>query len=963
MPRIPVATYRLQMNHTFTFRDATRVVPYLHALGITDCYTSSLLKAVPGSMHGYDLVDPGVLNPELGTEQDFQDFTAALKQHDMGLLIDVVPNHMGISTTDNRWWWDVLEHGPSSRYATAFDIDWSPLKRELEDKVLLPILGEQYGTVLEDQEIRLVYDNGGFVITYYDHTFPIAPKSWTAILSFRLDELIDRLGKSNEQVLELQSILTALRNLPSRNERGADQVAERYREKDIVCRRLSTLVLGCPPLQEHLLANVTTYNGTKGDSASFDRLDALLNEQNYRLASWRVASEEINYRRFFDINQLAAIRTEETSVFLESHQLIFRLLKDGVATGLRIDHVDGLYDPEHYLIQLQQWAARELPPEPEGEPASLFIVVEKILGKGEQLPKTWPVAGTTGYDFLNLANGLFVNSAQERAMDALYTRFIGQRIVFEDLVYLTKKLIMRASMSSEINVLGHQLNLLSERDRHYRDFTLNSLTHAIGEIIASFPVYRSYVTSDQKEVLEGDRTYIAIAVARAKRRNPALSSHVFDFVRDLLLRKLDDRTNLTKEKQIRFVTKFQQTTSPVTAKGIEDTAFYLYNRLTSLNEVGGEPAQFGLSVEAFHKRMRERRASWPHCMLATSTHDTKRGEDVRARINVLSEMPDRWRSAITRWAKFNKRFRIEVDEIHAPDRNEEYLLYQTLVGVWPVTTMDDAQYDVFIGRIQAYMIKAIREAKTHTSWVNPHEAYEEAVSGFVRSILDRSTRNLFLEDLLSFEESLSGHGMNNGLSQLLVKLTAPGIPDCYQGTELWDLTLVDPDNRRPVDFALRSEMLGQLNQVCEQDHDDRVELVRGLMNTWKDSRIKLYLLHTVLRHRRGNAQLYLEGDYVPLDCEGTSRSHVCAYARLHHDLAVVVVVPRLVVELYAAPGAPDEAMWQDTRITVPSWKPGSVYRNLLTGERLETVAQGERQVLPLAQILQHCPVALLERCS
>ncbi|MEP7153620.1 MAG: malto-oligosyltrehalose synthase, partial [Nitrospira sp.] len=647
MPRIPVSTYRLQLNHTFTFRDATRIVPYLHKLGITDCYTSSLLKAVPGSMHGYDLVDPAVLNPELGTEQDFQDFAGALKQHDMGLLIDVVPNHMGISTTENRWWWDVLEHGPSSKYATAFDIDWSPLKRELEDKVLLPILGEQYGTVLENQEIRLVYEGGGFVITYYDHKFPIAPKSWTAILSFRLDELVDRLGVGNEQVLELQSILTALRNLPSRNERGADRVAERYREKDIVRRRLSALVTDCPPIQEHLLANVAAYNGTKGDSASFDCLDALLNEQNYRLASWRVASEEINYRRFFDINQLAAIRTEETSVFLESHQLIFRLLKDGVATGLRIDHVDGLYDPEHYLIQLQHWAARELAPDTQGEPPSLFIVVEKILGKGEQLPKTWPVAGTTGYDFLNLVNGLFVHSAQERAMDALYTRFVGQRIVFEDLVYLTKKLIMRASMSSEINVLGHQLNLLSERDRHYRDFTLNSLTHAIGEIIASFPVYRSYVTSDQKEVLEGDRTYIGIAVARAKRRNPALSSDVFDFVRDLLLRKLADRTNLTHEKQIRFVTKFQQTTSPVTAKGIEDTAFYIYNRLISLNEVGGEPAQFGLSVEAFHKRLRERRANWPYSMLATSTHDTKRGEDVRARINVLSEIPDRWRSAIT----------------------------------------------------------------------------------------------------------------------------------------------------------------------------------------------------------------------------------------------------------------------------------------------------------------------------
>lgn len=963
MPRIPVSTYRLQLNHTFTFRDATRIVPYLHKLGITDCYTSSLLKAVPGSMHGYDLVDPGVLNPELGTEQEFQDFAGALKQHDMGLLIDVVPNHMGISTTENRWWWDVLEHGPSSKYATAFDIDWSPLKRELEDKVLLPILGEQYGTVLENQEIRLVYEGGGFVITYYDHKFPIAPKSWTAILSFRLGELVDRLGAGNEQVLELQSILTALRNLPSRNERGADRVAERYREKDIVRRRLSALVTDCPPIQEHLLANVAAYNGTKGDSASFDRLDALLNEQNYRLASWRVASEEINYRRFFDINELAAIRTEETSVFLESHQLIFRLLKDGVATGLRIDHVDGLYDPEHYLIQLQHWAARELAPDRQGEPPSLFIVVEKILGKGEQLPKTWPVAGTTGYDFLNLVNGLFVHSAQERAMDALYTRFVGQRIVFEDLVYLTKKLIMRASMSSEINALGHQLNLLSERDRHYRDFTLNSLTHAIGEIIASFPVYRSYVTSDQKEVLEGDRTYIGIAVARAKRRNPALSSDVFDFVRDLLLRKLADRTNLTNEKQIRFVTKFQQTTSPVTAKGIEDTAFYIYNRLISLNEVGGEPAQFGLSVEAFHKRLRERRANWPYSMLATSTHDTKRGEDVRARINVLSEIPDRWRSAITRWAKFNKRFRTEIDEVHAPDRNEEYLLYQTLVGAWPVTTMDDAQYEVFIGRIQAYMIKAIREAKTHTSWVNPHEACEEAVRGFVRSILDRSTRNLFLEDLLAFQEPVAAYGMSNALSQLLLKLTAPGIPDCYQGTELWELTLVDPDNRRPVDFALRTEMLDQLTHVCDQEGIDRIHLVRGLMNTWKDSRIKLYVLHTVLRHRRANAELYLEGDYVPLDCEGKSRSHICAYARLHHDQAVVAVVPRLVVELNAVPGAPGEAVWQDTWITVPSWKTGSVYLNLLTGERLETITQGERQVLPLGRILQHCPVALLERCS
>ncbi len=965
MPRIPSATYRLQLNHTFTFRDATRIIPYLHALGITDCYTSSLLKAVPGSMHGYDLVDPKVLNPELGTERDFEEFTAALRRHDMGLLLDVVPNHMGISTTENRWWWDVLEHGPSSRYATAFDIDWSPLKRELEDKVLLPILGEQYGTVLENQDICLAYEGGGFVITYFEHKFPIAPKSWNNILSFRLGDLIGALGQEDVHLQELQSILTALRNLPSRNDRDPERVSERYREENIIRRRLSALITESERIREHMLANVSTFNGTKGDSASFDRLDALLNEQSYRLASWRVASEEINYRRFFDINELAAIRTEETSVFRESHELIFRLLKAGVATGLRIDHVDGLYDPEHYLIQLQAWAARELPPAAPGEPASLYVVVEKILGKGEPLPHTWPVAGTTGYDFLNLVNGLFVHAGQERAMDSLYARFVGPRLSFEDLVYQTKKLIMRASMSSEINVLGHQLNLLSERDRQYRDFTLNSLTQAISEIIACFPVYRSYVTPDQKEVLDRDQTYINMAVARAKRRNPTLSSLVFDFVRDLLLRKLDERTNMTKEKQLRFVTKFQQTTSPVTAKGIEDTAFYIYNRLVSLNEVGGEPAQYGLSLEAFHKQIRERRANWPHCLLATSTHDTKRGEDVRARINVLSEIPDRWRTAINRWAKFNKRFRTQIHDAQAPDRNEEYLIYQTLVGAWPLSPMDDAAYEGFRDRIQNYMVKAIREAKVHTSWVNPQEAYEEAVREFIRGILDRTTRNPFLEDLLPFQELVAGYGMRNGLAQLLVKLTAPGIPDCYQGTELWELNLVDPDNRRPVDFDLRARMLEQFDHLSEEEAKNRVDLMRTLMESWKDSRIKLYVLQAGLRHRREHPELYLEGDYVPLDCDGPSRAHVCAFARLHQDHAIVTVVSRLTANLNGVAGQDVQAedAWKETWITVPSWKSGSVYLNLLTGERLETVAQGDRQMLPVAQVLLHCPVALLERCS
>ena len=964
MPRIPSATYRLQFNHTFTFRDASRVVPYLHALGITDCYASSLLKAVPGSMHGYDLVDPDSLNPELGTLEEFQAFTAALKNCDMGLLLDVVPNHMGIRSMDNHWWWDVLEHGPGSRYATAFDIDWSPLKRELEDKVLLPVLGDQYGAVLENRDIRLAYADGGFVVTYFQHTFPIAPQSWPGILSFGLDALIVRMGEADEQLQELLSILTALRNLPSRRERDPARIAERYREEHIVRRRLAALLDASDPIRAHLSANVETYNGTTGDSSSFDRLDALLDEQSYRLAFWRVASEEINYRRFFDINELAAIRTEEARVFHEFHRLIFTLLKSGEATGLRIDHVDGLYDPEHYLVQLQEWAARELPPDVAGEPASLFVVVEKILGKGEALPSTWPVSGTTGYDFLNLVNGLFVHSGKERAMDALYTRFVGQRIDYDELVYHTKKLIMRASMSSELNVLGHQLNVLSEKDRRYRDFTLNSLTHAISEIIACFPVYRSYVTPDQKELLDRDKIYIGIAVARAKRRNPTSSSHVFDFVRELLLRRLDDRIKLTPMEQVRFVTKFQQTTSPVTAKGIEDTAFYIYNRLTSLNEVGGEPAQYGVSVEAFHQAIRERRAQWPHSLSTTSTHDTKRGEDVRARISVLSEVPDRWRSAIVRWTRFNKRYQTTIEVTTVPDRNEEYLLYQTLVGAWPPASMDDAQYAAFTERIQNYMVKAIREAKVHTSWINPHEAYEDAVNQFVKAILNRSAPNQFLEEFLPFHAFVARCGFSNALAQLTLKITAPGITDCYQGTELWEFNLVDPDNRNPVDFDFRARLLAEC-QSSGRDVSSRTAFVRRLAESWEDGRIKMYVLQEGLRHRREHSSLYLNGDYVPLECDGLHQEKICAFARLHQEQAIVTVVPRLIADLVQGSDTQlqPEEMWQDTRISVPSWKAGSAYLNLITGERLETVTEAGHQMLPIGRILRDCPVAILERCA
>ena len=964
-PRIPTATYRLQFNDTFTFIDAARIVPYLHALGITDCYASSYLRAVPGSPHGYDIVDPTMMNPDLGTEHDFRIFTDSLAQHGMGQILDVVPNHMGIAKSCNTWWLDVLENGPSSNYAAFFDIDWHPVKAELEDKVLLPILGEQYGTVVESQEIILEYHEGRFFIRHYDHQLPVDPKPSAMILALRLDELISGAQSGDPHVQEFQSILTALRHLPARNELDPARVAERYREKEIIRRRLARIMDESQAVQIFVQENVAIFNGTKGDSKSFDLLDQLLSHQVYRLAHWRVASEEINYRRFFDINELAAIRMEDPAVFRSCHQLIFQLVKEGAVTGLRIDHVDGLYDPSSYLGQLQTWAKTELVPRAGEAERPFFLVVEKILTREETLPVQWPVYGTTGYDFLTLVNGLFVDGSHEQDFNRLYARFIGSRVSFEDLAYESKQLIMRASMSSEINVLGYQLNHLSEMNRRFRDFTLNSLIHAIREIIACFPVYRTYVTPDEGPVTDRDRSYIRQAVVRAKRKNPALSGLVFDFVQDILLKQASFHHERERRDQLQFVMKFQQITGSVMAKGSEDTALYVYNRLASLNEVGGDPLQFGISVHTFHERMRQRRAHWPASICATSTHDTKRSEDVRARISVLSEIPQVWKTRVQRWSQLNKGYKTEVDGTLAPDRNEEYLLYQTLIGAWPFRTLGDDEYRNFNDRIQAYMVKALKEAKIHTSWVNPSHAYDQAVRDFVEHILARSGPNPFLADFLPFHREIARYGVYNSLSQVLLKIAAPGIPDFYQGTELWDFSLVDPDNRRPVDYGTRTGFLEDFQPLCAVQESNQRRLVQEMLATVPDGRIKLYITMVGLQYRRTHAPLFLSGEYVPLKVEGTKKRHVCAFARIYEDQAVVAVVPILVkglcqeTELF--PFGP--SVWEDTWVIVPSWRPSSCYQNLLTGEILSSTETEGKQSLRLAEVMGSCPVALLERVT
>jgi (1->4)-alpha-D-glucan 1-alpha-D-glucosylmutase len=944
---LPTATYRLQFHREFTFADATAVVDYLHHLGISHVYASSYLAAVPGSQHGYDVADPTRLNPEVGTDAAYRAWVAALRANGMGHIIDLVPNHMGIAKSANPWWQDVLENGPSSEYAGVFDIDWQPLKPELANKVLIPILGDSYGAVLERQEIALRYADGVFSLAYYDTTLPVAPGSYSRMLETELDGLIAALGEDSIEAAEYLSILTAIRRLPGRGELLRAARVERAREKEVIKRRLAALTRESALVRDHITRVVSLFNGVKGDPHSFDRLDDLLSVQAYRLAYWRVAAEEINYRRFFDINELAAIRMEDPAVFARVHAFPLDLLREGLVDGFRIDHVDGLFDPGDYLERLQA-RAREVRPDLYARDRPLFVVVEKILGLDESLPE-WVTQGTTGYDFLAQVNGLFVDRLNEKPFNAVYENFARLRTSFREIAYRSKQLVLRLSMASELNVLAHQLNRFSERHRHYRDFTLNSLTQAIREIIAAFPVYRTYVNEREEQVCERDRRYIERAVAEAKRRNAARPRAVFDFIRDLLLKQPDYISAGERGEHLRFVGKFQQVTSPVTAKGIEDTALYNYNRLVSLNEVGSEPDHFGVTPDALHAWLQARAAAWPHALSATSTHDTKRSEDVRARLDVLSELPGAWKQAIARWARINRRARAVIDGASYPSRNEEYLLYQTLVGAWPLAPMDAEAEERFCERIAQYMLKAMREAKVVTSWISPSERHEVAMVAFIRAIL-APDNTAFREDFLPFQQRIARFGIYNSLAQVALKIGAPGIPDFYQGTELWDFSLVDPDNRRPVDYCRRRALLEEVGDGP----------IGSIMAAPIDDRVKLAVTTRLLQFRASRADLFAFGAYQALAAEGARRDHAFAFARRHEGRSAIVVVPRLVAGLVPDGDVPPlgERVWGDTRIGVPAGSP-RCYRHVLTGDCIP-VADG---TLRLADVFATMPVAFLSSDS
>ena len=831
--RVPGATYRVQLHKGFRFADAIALVPYLARLGVTHLYASPFLKARPGSKHGYDVVDHNAINPEIGTEKELYRLLVTLREHGMGLIPDLVPNHMGVLHADNAWWLDVLENGRASRYARFFDIDWS------RGKLLLPVLGKHYGEALEAGELKLEKRGGRWSVRYFGHRFPLSRNSTSGLRKPVTDPLA---------------------------------------------------------------------------------LHRLLERQHYRLAYWRVASDEINYRRFFEITDLAGVRVEDPKVFEATHRLIARLARRGGVDGVRIDHPDGLADPREYLERLHRVFTRP------------WIVVEKILADYEALPEDWPVDGTTGYRFASVLTGVFIDADAEAQFDRIWQRFTGERRSFEEISVESRYLIMGTTLFAEVFMLSNWLARIAAGNRKTRDYTASGLRKALAELAAHFPVYRTYVSA--RGVADSDRRWIDWAISAAKRASRIADPGVFDFVRSVITLEAAPRGTERRREMLRFTLRFQQFTAPVVAKGVEDTAFYRYNRLIALNEVGGHPARFGFSLKAFHAASEDRARRWPGTMLGSSTHDTKRSEDVRARLGLLSELPSLWRLWLRRWSLVNRSLRAEGSS--APSRGDEYHYYQALVGIWPSSPPSDNDLNSLRERLKAYMLKAVREAKQRTSWINPDTEYEAALERFVGDSLGHS---LFVRELNEAVPRLARLGMLVGLSQALVKVASPGVADYYQGTELWDFSLVDPDNRRPVDYVLRQRLLDETINPAE------------LVENLADGRAKLHVVRKGLEIRKAHPGLFYGGSYTPLYADAGRDHNVIAFALRSGGKTLVAVAPRLFARLMAPQDiAPvGKRVWGEARLPLPQM----AFEDVLTGRQFRGGAT------PLAGLLDEFPVALL----
>ena len=950
--RLPASTYRFQFHRRFRFEHAALLVPYLEALGITDLYASPIFQARRGSTHGYDVTDPTRLNLELGGEPYFDSLVKALRERGLGLLLDIVPNHMAASV-ENRWWTDVLESGQGSPFAEFFDIDWNSPKKALSSKVLLPILGGPYGRMIEEQELSLRLDKNGFTVHCHSVRLPVSFQSYPRILSLRLPSLEETYGPDHPSFRELWDMITTIEHLPKTPAADAESARQRYVSEEEIKERLLRLYTERHEIRAYIDETLRLVNGRKSDPGSFDHLDRILSEQHYWLSFWRLANEEINYRRFFAISDLVSLRVEDPRVFDASHELALRLAEEGKVTGLRVDHVDGLYDPHGYLVRLMQRLTGSEAPDPT---PGFYVLVEKILGPEEVLPPEWPIHGTTGYDFTNALNGLFLSARGMKTLDEIYARFLGTVPDFRETVYRSKKRMMDTLFAGEMHSLGQHLGRLAEQDRYARDLPRKELRAALVEVTACFPVYRTYARGH--DLSARDIRYIAKALKSAQQRSTEASTPVFDFLRRVLLLEMPPSLAGTeREEWLRFLMRWQQFTGPIMAKGFEDTSLFIYNRLVSMNEVGGEPDTTGVSVGAFHSRGETMASRWPHSMNATSTHDTKRSEDVRARINVLSEIPEEWEKRLLLWNQQNAGKKRTVNGVATPDPGEEILLYQTLLGAWPLR---EEELPGLQARIESYMVKAIREAKIYTRWTRPNIAHETAVKEFVASLLkDLSPdTNRFLADFLPFQRKIAHYGALNGLAQVLLKIAAPGVPDIYQGTELWDFSLVDPDNRRLVDYPSRIRLLHELTAV---EREGLAPLAREILSSWGDGRVKLFVTCKALTFRRERKELFLDGAYVPLPASGGLKEHAVAFARKRGDAWAIAAVPRLMTRL-APPGEFPLGLpvWgARTAIRLPAESPGR-WRNVFTGEILHASGGDGAKQLPLHAVFHDFPVALLE---
>ncbi len=925
------STYRIQLNPSFGFNNLGTIVRYLKDLGISHVYASPIFEARRGSTHGYDIVDPACINPEIGTREEFERLVKKLHDLGIGWIQDVVPNHLAYDGK-NRMLMDIFENGSLSKYFTFFDIFWNHPYENMQHKLLAPFLGAPYGECLENGEIALRYGEQGFSIAYFGLSFPIKIESYYDILNWRIGELRESLGPEHADYIKFLGILYVLNSLPEDEQRRE----ERYAHILFIKKMLHEVYAENREIRDHIDRNLIEYNGIRGDTSSYAKIDTLLDSQYFRLAYWRVANQEINYKRFFNINELISVRVHDEEVFRETHKLVIELLRAELIDGLRIDHIDGLYDPEEYLGRLRDISD------------TMYIAVEKILEPDEEIPVRWPVQGTTGYDFLNYMNGLFCRKNLQREWTALYREIAENGEGFMELVFQKKRLIIDRQLTGDLDNLAHLLKLIANRYRHGRDITLHGLRQAMVGILTFFPVYRTYVRS--MTISEHDQRIITEAVKKAQAASPHYALEI-SFIEKLFLSDFyDELTPVERDICSDFVMKFQRLTGPLMAKGFEDTVLYLYNRLISLNEVGGDPIAFGVSLHQFHTFNRNRAEQLPDSMNASATHDTKRGEDVRARINVLSEIPKEWKKYIRRWQTANKKYKRLVGEKTVPDSNEEYFIYQTVVGSYPLY---EEERETFIDRMEAYMVKVLREAKVHSFWSEPNVAYEEAVGSFIRDIFSPSRSNVFLKEFLAFQKRIAKCGMVNSLSQVLLKMISPGVPDTYQGTELWDLSLVDPDNRRPVDFNSR---MSYLDEIRKLDSETRIDYLKETLQHWEDGRIKLYIVQRALTLRNELTNVCRRGDYVPLRVFGKYKNHIVAFARTNAAHAVVCIVARWVSGFMEEGRLPlGKRCWEDTAVELPG-RVEQHWTNRLTDERWKT---DSRKKIRVAQLFSHIPIALL----